>query len=377
MIRLWAKLTAASGAAVLACALVFTMAAPLARAPDALRWAAVFAAVSAALALYLRVFVKPVVSEITKSMKALEHEEFGRVFQTHNSDEIGGLAENINRLSLQLEIIRREWKREAERDCSLTVEHAVAVLDEANKQLSRTADDLKRLDKMKTGMSMVIYHDLRSPLAAIQSCINVVYEGIVGDLNPRQKDMLRRADEDIDKLLSLIADLLDLSLSQVDLDSASRDIRVLQPSAILNRIIEAYRTRAEQKNITIVGEVPPDLPAIKGDKVQIDQVFNNVVGNAVKYTRPGGDIHVAAKAEGRFIIVDVTDTGIGISNEDLPKIFSTFFRTSEAKDMEKIGTGLGLSIAKRVAEEHGGSIAVKSELGKGSTFTVRLPWMAE
>ena len=226
---------------------------------------------------------------------------------------------------------------------------------------------------MKTEMSMVIYHDLRSPLAAIQSCINVVYEGIVGDLNPRQKDMLRRADEDIDKLLSLIADLLDLSLSQVDLDSATRDARILQPSAILTRIIDAYKTRAEQKNITIHGDVPPDLPAVKGDKVQIDQVFNNVVGNAVKYTRPGGDIHVAARLEGRNIVVEVTDTGIGISEEDLSKVFSTFFRTSEAKSMEKIGTGLGLSIAKRVVEDHGGGIAVKSEFGKGSTFTIRLP----
>ncbi|MEW5947483.1 MAG: ATP-binding protein [bacterium] len=329
-----------------------------------------FILVSAVISLFVKYSVYPEIRKITEGTEKIHSGDYGYSVPVHSDDEIGWLARSFNRMSMRLKRQREEqsekWKLEMEEK----VRNATDELEKTNRELTKVIHDLKKLDAMKSDVAMVIYHDLRSPLAAIQSCLNVVLEGIVGEVNPRQKDMLRRADEDIDKLLTFITDLLDLS--QIEMRSVVRNLQPLQLSDVLIRTVGTFAARAEQKGLTLNLNVPSELPVIFADKAHMEQAFRNIVGNAVKYTSEG-TVSVAAQEDGGFVKTTVADTGIGISEEDLPKIFDIFYRAPNAKAVEKVGTGLGMSIAKRIIEDHWGTIAVESVQGRGTTFTVKLP----
>ena len=330
-----------------------------------------FILVSAAVVLFVQYSIYPNIKKIIKGTEKIRSGEYGYSIPVKTEDEIGWLARAFNAMSLRLKKQKEEeieeWKREMEQK----VKQATSELEKTNQQLTKAIEDSKKIDKMKTDVAMVIYHDLRSPLAAIQSCLNVVMEGIVGEINPRQKDMLRRADEDIDKLLTFITDLLDLS--QIEVTTVERSLQPTQLSAILTRIINSFATRVEQKGMTFNVNIPLELPIIYADSTHMEQVFRNIIGNAIKYTKQGGKVDVKADEDGGFVIVTVADTGIGISEEDLPKIFDIFYRAPNAKAAEKVGTGLGLSIAKRIIDDHWGTISVSSRLSEGSVFTIKLP----
>ncbi|MFH1537753.1 MAG: ATP-binding protein [bacterium] len=329
-----------------------------------------FFLVSVAVSLFVKYSVYPDIKKVIEGTEKIRSGDYGYSIPVKSEDEIGWLARSFNRMSLRLQRQREEqteqWKQEMEEK----VRNATGELEKTNQELTKVIRDLKKLDKMKSDVAMVIYHDLRSPLAAIQSCLNVVLEGIVGEVNPKQKDMLRRADEDIDKLLTFITDLLDLS--QIEVSAVVRNLLPLQLSDVLIRTVGSFAARAEQKDLTFNLKIPPELPIIYADKAHMEQVFRNIIGNAVKYTNQG-KVEVKAGEDGGFVKITVADTGIGMSKEDMPRIFDIFYRAPNAKATEKVGTGLGMSIAKRIIDDHWGTITVESELGKGSTFTIKLP----
>ncbi|MFH1438488.1 MAG: HAMP domain-containing sensor histidine kinase [Pseudomonadota bacterium] len=264
-----------------------------------------------------------------------------------------------------------ETAEKIEKEIEKRVRLETSRLENSNRKISEAYENLKKLEKMKADLALVIYHDLRSPLAAVQSCLNVVLEGFVGELNPRQMDMLRRADEDIEKLLTFITDLLDLS--QIEMSPSAQHFCPARLKELLDHIVKSNASRAERKELTVNTDIPDDLPEIYADTSKMEQVFRNIIGNAIKYTNPGGTVDIRAREEGGFIVVTVTDSGIGMSQEDLAKIFDVFYRAPGARAMEKVGTGLGLPIAKRIIDDHWGTIRVTSEEGKGSVFTVTLP----
>jgi len=230
---------------------------------------------------------------------------------------------------------------------------------------------LKELDRMKSDFVAMVSHELRSPVASVQQQLSVILEGLSGELTERQLRMLTRAKERARGLLDLINDLLDLS--KIEAGMAVQYKEPLGMEELLGKIHEAMLPEAEAKRLRLKLRVDPPLKLVQGDRSNLEGVFTNLVNNAIKYTPEGGEITIHVKGEGENVRVDVSDTGIGISKEDLARIFDRFYRVKSEKTRQIVGTGLGLSIAKHIVEAHLGTISVESEEGGGSIFSVVLP----
>jgi two-component system phosphate regulon sensor histidine kinase PhoR len=230
---------------------------------------------------------------------------------------------------------------------------------------------LKELDRMKSDFVAMVSHELRSPVASVQQQLSVILEGLSGELTERQLRMLTRAKERARGLLDLINDLLDLS--KIEAGMAVQYKEPLGMEELLGKIHEAMLPEAEAKRLQLKLQVDPPLKLVQGDRSNLEGVFTNLVNNAIKYTPEGGEITIHVKGEGENVRVDVSDTGIGMSKEDLPRIFDRFYRVKSEKTRQIVGTGLGLSIVKHIVEAHLGTISVESEEGGGSIFSVVLP----
>lgn len=235
----------------------------------------------------------------------------------------------------------------------------------------RDITELKRLDKVKSQFVAMVSHELRTPLAAVQGYLDVMLSGAAGEDPQRWRRMLERSKLRIEALLNLIDDLLDVS--SIEAGRIARRIEWVNLPNLLLDVIEIVRPKAEARNIAIDGELRGDLPAVRADREDMVRLFTNLLTNAVKYNRDGGAVHLSARTAGRYLRVDVGDTGIGIPRESIPKLFDEFYRVKRPETRGITGTGLGLSIVKRILEAHHGYVEVESELGKGSTFSVFLP----
>jgi signal transduction histidine kinase len=236
-------------------------------------------------------------------------------------------------------------------------------LREANKLLTDK-------DRIKSEYVLRVSHDIKEHLAAIQSCIEPVTGGITGSLNEKQKNLLQRADERTGKLLFFVQALLEVTRIKL-----SKEIKMehLPFSDILSSVIKNISSKAKQKNISINYMAEASIHKIRGSKEYIQEAILNILANSVKYTPPNGRVDVYVSDKGNSVLIQIKDTGIGIPQDELPKIFNEFYRATNAKKIERDGTGLGLSIAKQVIERHGGKIWVESEQGQGTTFNIILP----
>ncbi len=230
---------------------------------------------------------------------------------------------------------------------------------------------LKELDRMKSDFVAMVSHELRSPVASIQQQLSVILEGLSGDLTQRQMKMLGRAKERAGGLLDLINDLLDLS--KIEAGMVVQYKEPLRLEELLKGVHKSMLPEAEAKGLKVKLQAKRPIPAVDGDRNNLEGVFTNLVNNAIKYTPEGGEVTIRAKGAGKNVRVEVSDTGIGISKADLPRIFDRFYRVKSEKTRQIVGTGLGLSIVKHIVEAHLGTISVESEEGGGSTFTVVLP----
>jgi len=230
---------------------------------------------------------------------------------------------------------------------------------------------LKELDRMKSDFVAMVSHELRSPVASIQQQLSVMLEGLSGDLTQRQLRMIKRAKERARGLLDLINDLLDIS--KIEAGMVVQYKEPLQLDDLLEKVHGLMLPEAEAKRLKLKLNIEPSLQLVKGDRNNLEGVFTNLVNNAIKYTPEEGEVTIRVKGEGENVRVEVSDTGIGISKEDLPRIFDRFYRVKSEKTRQIVGTGLGLSIVKHIVEAHLGTISVESEEGGGSTFTVVLP----
>jgi len=230
---------------------------------------------------------------------------------------------------------------------------------------------LKELDSMKSDFVAMVSHELRSPVASIHQQLSVILEGLSGDLTERQLRMFKRAKERASGLLDLIKDLLDLS--KIEAGMVVQYKEPLRLEELIEKVQELMFPEAEAKGLKLKLHIEPPLLPVKGDRNNLEGVFTNLVNNAIKYTPEGGEVTIHVKGEGRNVRVEVSDTGIGISKENLSRIFDRFYRVKSEKTRQIIGTGLGLSIVKHIVEAHLGKMSVESEEGGGSTFTVVLP----
>ena len=213
-------------------------------------------------------------------------------------------------------------------------------------------------------------HDLKAPLAAIQSYNMVMLGGFSGELNEKQRSMVGRSSQRITELLNLISDLLDIP--RIETGQVMQEMKEISLRQVVKHSLDELRDVAEQKGVKLKAELPRPLTRIRGSAPRLQQVIINLVDNAINYT-PEGTVTVRVTERDNDIQVEVMDTGIGIPPEDLPRLFHDFFRAS---NVETKGTGLGLSIAKRIVETHGGKISVESpclESNCGSKFSFTLP----
>jgi signal transduction histidine kinase len=217
----------------------------------------------------------------------------------------------------------------------------------------------------------MVSHQLRSPLVAVQQYFEVIMGGMAGHVEAKQEQMLNRASERIKALLNLINDWLDMA--RMNSGVIADNLHPLSIKKLLEKLIDFFGPIIQKENISLKMDPTQDDPLVLGDKEALEQVFSNLISNAVKYNRSKGTASITIKDKDKSVVVEVQDTGIGIAPEHLPFIFDQFYRVNRKEGQKTKGTGLGLSIAKKIVEAHEGTIRAISEPGKGSTFTVTLP----
>jgi len=228
----------------------------------------------------------------------------------------------------------------------------------------------RRYDTLRREFVANVSHELRTPLSVVQGYAETLLEGAWKDEKSAQ-DFLGIIDKNVRRLSSIVSDLLDLSKLESGgqvLEPRPVDVRMLA-----ERVGDAFRPVAERKRQQLLVEVAPNAGSVEADGTLLERALSNLVDNALKYTPEGGRVRVWGGLDNGQTILSVEDNGMGIPEADLPRIFERFYRVDKSRSRDLGGTGLGLSIVKHIIQLHGGNISVKSTMGVGSTFTVRLP----
>jgi signal transduction histidine kinase len=237
-------------------------------------------------------------------------------------------------------------------------------------ELERARAELEKLDKIKSQLMLKVAHELRAPVAAAQSYVNLILTDYIAE--EEIKPTLTRVHERLGELLDMVADLLQLARLKQPQDRSVSDASPQDMATIVKEVCDMFEEQARAKGQNCQLEILGD-PIITADRQHLVEIWTNLVSNAIKYTPEGGRISVRLRTEGDFVLGEVEDTGIGIAAQDLTHLFQDFFRTDHAKASGEMGTGLGLSIVKQIVNSYGGEIRVTSELDQGSCFTFILP----
>ncbi|MBA3943218.1 MAG: GAF domain-containing protein [Herpetosiphonaceae bacterium] len=226
-------------------------------------------------------------------------------------------------------------------------------------------------DQSKRAFISTVSHELRTPLTSIKGYVDLVLLNTAGPVNDVQRSFLEVVRTNAERLNALVQDLLEIS--RLENGSVALNLAQISISELINDLLVSLRPQTEQKQMHMRLDIDPLLPLVEADGKRISQVLLNLLSNAHKYTFDGGTINIRARQRDALVQVDVQDTGVGITKEDLPKMFGRFFRTENPLKEVAGGTGLGLSIAKSFIELHHGVLWVESVEGEGSTFSFTLP----
>jgi signal transduction histidine kinase len=279
------------------------------------------------LSWYLADRISKPLSELTLATGSIASGEYGRQVDIKGGREVEELGEAFNALSIGLE----------------------------------------RNEILRKNMIADISHELRNPLAAQRGYLEALQDGVI-DLKPEAVDVLLKNNV---LLARLVEDLQQLSL--VDAGQIELDLMPVDMDEVLRVAASTFEHDLADKGISLVMEIPPDLPAVKADQGRVSQVLGNLLANSIQYTSRGGSITLGARYGRKWVVTSVSDTGPGIEEEELPFIFERFHRTDRSRTRDTGGTGLGLSIAKGLVEAHGGRIWAESEAGKGTAISFTLP----
>lgn len=244
-------------------------------------------------------------------------------------------------------------------------------LDEKAERLKTVLGQVRGAERLKSQYMRKVAHEIRGPLGTIRSALAVVLRRNQDLLDGEAKELIGRAERRAGELAEMTRELLALSRAR-DGSSLSESSR-LNPVEIADRVLEEMRPRARESGVALNVDYTPTLPALKADAEGLLDLLTNLLGNAIRYTPPGGRVDFRMRAEGGDLVLEVADTGIGIEKEAQGRVFDEFFRSESARDFVPDGTGLGLAIVKAVVEQHGGTLALDSEVGRGTRFLVRLP----
>jgi Amt family ammonium transporter len=250
------------------------------------------------------------------------------------------------------------------------IEERTAELSEANLSLEQRNEELVRVSRMKSEFLSGMSHELRTPLNAITGFSDLLAEESAGALNDSQRRFVAHIRNASLHLLEVINEVLDLS----KIEAGRADLRpeVLLLGTAVEEVLSTTKPLASAKGIDIENRIDASL-SVFVDSLRFRQILFNLLSNAVKFTLENGKVWVEAESRGVLVRISVCDTGIGISDAHKQTVFEEFYQVGSARGNGRDGTGLGLAITKRLVEQHGGSIRVESEPGKGSRFTFDLP----
>jgi two-component system phosphate regulon sensor histidine kinase PhoR len=229
---------------------------------------------------------------------------------------------------------------------------------------------LRQMEEIRRDFVANVSHELRTPLSIFRGYL----ETLLDDPHQPPGELLRILEvmeRHSDRLYALVEDVL--SLARLESPAAELDLSEISLPEFLPEILRDWEKRLEAKQLKAHLDVPLDLPKLEADESRLQEIIYNLLDNAVKYSRAGGTITLCAAVEGDRMRISVSDEGIGIREDDLPRIFERFYRADKARSRELGGTGLGLSIVKHIAQLHGGTAQAQSEPGKGTTISVLLP----
>lgn len=279
------------------------------------------------------------------------------------SPELMIYSQNVNgeyvSLRVRFALIRRE---------SGFISGLVAVLHDTTEQ--------EKEERERRLFVSNVSHELRTPLTSVKSYLEALDEGALTE--PVAPDFIKVSLDETNRMMRMVTDLL--HLSRIDNATSNLDIELINFTAFITFILNRFdkiRAQDEEKKYELVRDYPINSVWVEIDTDKMTQVIDNILNNAIKYSPDGGKITVNMKTTDDQMILSISDQGLGIPKEDLPKIFDRFYRVDKARSRAQGGTGLGLAIAKEIVKQHNGFIWAKSEYGKGSTFTIVLPYDKE
>jgi two-component system sensor histidine kinase/response regulator len=297
---------------------------------------------------------------------ALGEERAVEILKSGASDYI--LKDNLSRLSHALLRALREAEAKKER------KKAEEQLKEYASELEKANQELMKIDEIKSEFVSIASHELRTPLSAIKNAVQLILRGKTGEINENQAKFLQMAERNIDRLTSLLNDLLDLS--RIESGKVLMNFEEIGLKGTIEFTLSSFKPQADAKSVKLGMDVPAELPSVYGDREKLEQILTNLVGNAMKFTPEGGEITVSARPfneNKNMVAVSVEDSGVGIPEDQLEKVFDKFHQVEGSLTRTVQGTGLGLPITKGLVEASHGNIWAESKFGKGSTFTFTLP----
>lgn len=323
----------------------------------------IFLIIAGGMGLLIFMFVNRPISSLIEGTRKIAEGDLNYRIGSHHSDEVGELGKAFDTMTAELKKSQEEIKQ-----WNLKLKDEVK---KATENLELANQKLKELDQLKSNFMRKMEHGLRSHIGVIQSSVSLALKDGDVAFSDVQADLIHTANRRSAMLLDVLDDIILLSYRQ------SAGVEYVMESVALgdvfHKVFEDLKVQARKKTVSMELQVPADLPQIQADRGAVEEVFSNLVNNAIKYSKINGTVSLVAMEKKDAVKIDVVDTGIGIPAEELPKIFNEFYRASNAKSNKIEGTGVGLAIVKEIIDAHRGDIKVESEIGKGSTVTVLLP----
>ena len=283
-----------------------------------------------------KAMLKPITG-MTKAAKEMAKGDFSRKIEVQSKDEIGVMADTFNNMANQLET---------------------------------TLQGIRRSEELRREFVANVSHELRTPITSIRSYAETLADG--DDMpGTMRENFLQVIVNESDRMTKIVQDLLELS--KMDAGGVEFTMEEFSVKKAVENVCNTVALQAKDRGHTMTLDIPEDLPLIYGDRARLEQVFMNIITNAIKYTPDGGTIEVKGHLEEKNVKISVKDNGIGIPEEDMSRVFDRFYRVDKARSRESGGTGLGLSIASEIVERHGGKIELNSIGGVGTEVTVILP----
>jgi signal transduction histidine kinase len=242
-------------------------------------------------------------------------------------------------------------------------------LKERAARLGQAYTDLQALDRLKDELVQNVSHELRTPLTFVKGYIELLLDGEMGQINEQQRESLAIVADKTNAIARLVSDILFLQ----QIEHQSLQLSDLNLVEVVRRALQSNQPPATAAGITLQAMAPPHLPPVRADRDRVNQVLDNLIGNAIKFSPNGGSITVQLEEANDMVQVSVSDTGIGIPPDQTERIFERFYQVDGSATRQFGGAGLGLAIVKRIVEAHGGHIWAKSQVDHGSTFLFTLP----